>query len=78
MVECELLQTCRFFNDKMGETPKTADLMKNRFCLGDKSECARYVVFQVLGREKVPIDMFPNEGERATAVIAGSRILATD
>ncbi len=73
MANCELIATCIFFNDKMADLPSAADFLKKKFCVGDNSECGRYVVFKALGREKVPKDLFPNDIERAKALIsAGS------
>jgi len=70
MANCELLETCLFFNDKMGNMPAVANLYKQRYCQGDKLVCARYMVFSKLGRPSVPPDLFPNEGERARAILA--------
>ena len=70
MAECELLSTCIFFNDKMAHMPATAELMKKHLCRGTKLECARYMVYQQLGRPKVPPDLFPNDVERAKLIIS--------
>ena len=45
MADCEKLQTCLFFTDKMGTLLNTANLMKQMYCYGDKMQCARYQVF---------------------------------
>jgi len=70
MAECELLGGCVFFGDKMVEMPATAELMKNHFCRGNKLKCARYMVYQELGTPKVPLDLYPNEVERAKFIIS--------
>lgn len=70
MANCALTETCIFFNDKMADMPSMADMYKNRYCRIDHTSCARYRVFEVLGREKVPTDLYPNDGERATALIS--------
>ncbi|MBN1161991.1 MAG: hypothetical protein JXA17_08595 [Dehalococcoidales bacterium] len=70
MAECELLKGCIFFNDKMKVSDALGEMYKRRFCLKDNSQCARYMVYKALGREKVPIDLFPNMFERAKKVIA--------
>ena len=70
MVECELLGSCIFFNDKMAEMPATAEMMKNRLCRGNKLACARYMVYQQLGRSEVPLDLYPNDVERAKLIIS--------
>ena len=69
MAQCELLAGCSFFHDKMAKVPKTAELMKNRLCRGNKRECARYMVCKALGRDKVPPDLFPNQTDRANTII---------
>lgn len=70
MVECECLPRCPFFNSKMAEMPVTAERMKKRYCLTDNSDCARHMVLKALGREKVPIDLFPHNTDRARQLIA--------
>ncbi|MCB9134642.1 MAG: hypothetical protein H6636_04395 [Anaerolineales bacterium] len=68
MNECECLKTCLFFNDKMADVPATAKMMKNRYCLGDKKSCARYMVKS--SSKRVPDDLYPNMADRAKALIA--------
>jgi hypothetical protein len=70
MAQCELLPTCLFFNDKMQNMPAVAGLYKQRYCQGDKMQCARYLVFSQLGRPAVPADLFPNEADRARQILA--------
>ncbi len=68
-MDCELLPTCAFFNDRMANTPATAGIFKQGYCRGEFSTCARFMVFKAIGREKVPIDLFPNQQERARTLI---------
>ncbi|MFX1374343.1 MAG: hypothetical protein ACFFA0_00885 [Promethearchaeota archaeon] len=49
--------------------PKTADLFKQKYCKTNYITCARYIVAQSLGKEKVPKDLFPNQVERAKNLI---------
>jgi hypothetical protein len=70
MADCELLSKCIFFHDKMANMPATAASFKRKYCQGDNSNCARYMVFKALGREQVPADLFPNQEDRAKEVIA--------
>lgn len=58
-----------FFNDRMQGLEAVKDSMKKRYCLGDNSKCARYMIFKSLGKEKVPADLVPNQVERAAAII---------
>lgn len=68
MANCECLETCPFFNDRMAEKPAMAQVYKNKYCLGDKTNCARYYVRGKLGKDKVPIDLYPNQMDKAKLV----------
>jgi hypothetical protein len=71
MADCEHMGTCSpFFDDKMNAMPAMADLYKARYCLNDCTACARFAVFQVAGGANVPIDLFPNDLERVSALLA--------
>ncbi len=70
-MDCELLPTCIFFNDRMVNMPSTAAIFKQRYCKGDHPACARHMVFKALGREKVPPDLFPNQPERVRDLVNG-------
>jgi hypothetical protein len=70
MADCKLLSDCIFFNDKMANKPGTAEIFKKKYCKGDNSSCARFMVFEALGRPKVPKDLFPNQAGRAGEIIA--------
>jgi hypothetical protein len=69
MNQCECLGGCPFFHDKMENMPAMADIFKNRYCLGENLSCARHRVFEALGREHVPSDMFPNDSEYADSLL---------
>ncbi len=69
-MDCQLLATCAFFNDRMADMPSTAERFKQIYCRGDFDSCARYTIVKAIGREKVPADLFPNQQDRAKAIIA--------
>jgi hypothetical protein len=71
MSECELLEKCPFFNDKMAKMPFAANSLKQIYCKSNYSICARYMIAKSYGREYVPIDLFPNHERRAEEIIAG-------
>lgn len=72
MADCECISTCPFFNGKMASNmPSVVDNMKARYCKGDSSGCARYMVFKAVGRGSVPTDLVPNQAARAQQIIAG-------
>ncbi len=63
MAECERLEKCPFFHDRMSGMKSVVNLMKEQFCLGDKTKCARYLVSNA--GLPVPADLFPADYERA-------------
>lgn len=69
MADCELIQGCIFFNNKMQNMPATAELLKNKYCKGAFTSCARHMVFKAMGRPKVPQDLFPQHTEKAEEII---------
>ena len=69
MADCELIEKCIFFNDRMGIMPATAEVYKKMFCRQNNATCARYMIYTALGRENVPPDLFPNEQQRAVTII---------
>ena len=71
MAECECLNGCPFFNDKMKDTNGLGVLFKKKYCRGDNSECARYMIFKKLGKPSVPVDLYPNMHERAKKILIG-------
>jgi len=70
MADCELLNGCLFFNDKMPEDSGMGAIYKKKYCNGDNSNCARYLVAQKLGKENVPANLYPNMTEKAFQIIA--------
>lgn len=70
MAECVCLPKCPFFNDKMKDMPAMIEVYKDKYCRSDNSRCARFMVFKALGREKVPLDLYPNQVEMAQKIIA--------
>ncbi|NQT27007.1 hypothetical protein HQ585_16750 [candidate division KSB1 bacterium] len=69
MAHCSLLEACPFFNDAMKSIPGFEESHKAVYCKGEFIECARYRVFSALGKEKVPIDLFPVQLIRAKRII---------
>jgi len=71
MADCECLAGCPFFNDRMKIDTGIGASYKNKYCLGDNSQCARYMVFKKMGKPSVPVDLFPNMVDRANKILAG-------
>ncbi|MCC4771497.1 hypothetical protein FXV91_15395 [Methanosarcina sp. DH2] len=66
---CESLNTCLFYNDKMPIESALGRIHKKKYCEGDKNLCARYKVASSIGKENVPIDLFPIMMEEANQII---------
>lgn len=60
------MDNCPFFKDEMPGARFFTNLMKEQFCQGDKSRCARYLVSEA--GLPVPNDLFPAEYERAVKI----------
>jgi hypothetical protein len=69
MAQCECLPACPFFHDKIVSPDGLGAMYKQRYCLGDKSQCARYMVFTKLGKGNVPRDLFPNQVDKARKLV---------
>lgn len=72
MADCECLATCIFFNDKMADMPSMANIIKQRYCRGSSTHCARHMVFRNLGSAAVPADLYPSQVERAEELLAAA------
>lgn len=69
MADCERLERCPFFHDRMDNMPGMAGMYKRRYCQGSNRDCARHIVMRELGKSDVPEDLFPNEVDRAEALV---------
>ena len=67
MATCERLEKCPFFSGKMEAMPAVSDLIKQSFCLGDKTQCARYQVASA--GIQAPADLFPCDQLRARHIL---------
>ena len=69
MATCDQIETCRFFQEAMNTMPTIAEMMKKKYCNGDFDSCARKVVFLTLGKGHAPVDLAPNDIQRANRII---------
>ena len=69
-MDCDCIAICPFFNDRMSEMPTMAEMMKRHYCKGDFSSCARHMVKEKCGKERVPSDLIPNQRDRAQQILA--------
>jgi len=70
MNECELMETCPFFQGKLAEKPVEIEELKEKYCRSNNLNCARYMIVQAAGRDKIPEDLYPDEKIVAYQVIA--------
>lgn len=72
MAECELINECPFFNDKIAGDEEKITLMKDKYCRKNNLNCARYMIATAVGREAVPLDLTPDEKTKAYEIISES------
>ena len=70
MAKCEKLEKCPFYNDKMKMDSGLGAMYKKKYCEGDKSICARYIVATQLGAEYVTTNLYPNMNDVANKLLA--------
>jgi hypothetical protein len=71
MADCECITGCGFFKDQMDRVPTVANILKQKYCYGDNSQCARYIIFCALGKDNVPRDLQPNMISRVKMILNG-------
>ncbi len=69
-MSCISLKGCPFFNDRMPIDSGLGLMYKNKYCLDDFKECARYKVCVALGKENVPDNLYPNMLNAAEKLIS--------
>ncbi|MBI4845393.1 MAG: hypothetical protein HY810_02820 [Candidatus Omnitrophica bacterium] len=69
MRECELLEKCLFFNGIVSSDSGIGVHFKKTYCRGYNSVCARFVVAKTLGRDKVPLNLYPDMLVHALRII---------
>lgn len=70
MQECELIGSCPFYNDQLKGDKNQIEAMKEKYCKLNNLNCARYMIFIALGREKIPEELFPHQKDRAYLLIS--------
>ncbi len=69
-MECDRLKTCPFFSDRMANMPNVSEALKRIYCVGDKTQCARYQLASA--GVPVPPDLFPQDTDRARDLLRHS------
>ena len=69
MARCDVTENCIFFYDLMAEMPLSANIYKKIYCAENSQNCARYIVRQSLGKDGVPLDLFPHQKNRIDEIL---------
>ena len=69
MAMCENFEKCPFYQGKMSIESGIGALYKKNYCEGDKTTCARYMVATTVGKEFVPLSLYPNMLDKAKKII---------
>ena len=70
MATCEKLEKCPFYQGKMDINSGLGRMYKDKYCEGDKTICARYIVATQLGPEFVNEKLYPNMDAMAKKILA--------
>lgn len=67
---CDKSALCPFFKKAMPNQPANTDELIKKYCEGNSLNCARAMVYDALGNDKVPADLLPEDKAAAYGVIA--------
>lgn len=70
MATCEKLAKCPFYQGKMDINSGLGSMYRKKYCEGDKTICARYIVATELGPEFVTDKLYPNMNSAADKLLA--------
>lgn len=70
MATCEKLSKCPFYQGKMDINSGLGSIYKTKYCEGDKTNCARYIISTQLGPEFVTNNIYPNMNDLANKLLA--------
>ncbi|MBE5937895.1 MAG: hypothetical protein E7265_07685 [Lachnospiraceae bacterium] len=69
MATCEKLSKCPFYQGSMDINSGLGAMYKQKYCEGDKSICARYIIATQLGPEYVTDKIYPNMNDLANSLL---------
>ncbi len=55
-MDCERVESCNFFNNKMIDQSAIAELYMQHYCWGDNSKCARHYMFNYIEKRNSKLD----------------------
>ena len=75
MATCEKLPKCPFYQGKMSVDSGIGSMYKKKYCEGDKTICARYMIATKLGAQYVTESIYPNMTDLAKKMIEQNKNL---
>lgn len=69
MSDCERMELCRYFKEQIKDFGAMQEMWKRKFCRGDKTRCARYMVLKALGVDHIPPYLVPTQVDKAKEII---------
>lgn len=72
-MDCEMLQYCPFYHDKMPMDHGIGSIYKKKYCRGSQEICARYQVLQAVGPSYVSSALYPNMLDMAKKIIEDAK-----
>lgn len=70
MAKCEIWEGCVFRNNRMPCDASLAAIYKRHYCSGDYTNCARYMIYKTAGKDFLPVNLYPNQQDRAREIVA--------
>lgn len=70
MEMCEYLESCPFYLGTMSRRSDNIESLKQEYCRKSPLRCARHMIIEALGEERVPEELFPDEKMTAYGLIA--------
>ena len=73
MATCEKLPKCPFYQGQMKMDSGLGGMYKKKYCEGDKTLCARYMIVSTVGPQFVNNTIYPNMVDLAKDIIAKNK-----
>jgi len=68
-MSCEYFEICAFIQFKTKSDPVTASVIVQSYCKSDKCSCARFCLFRIVAKDRVPDHIWPSDEAEAMEVI---------
>jgi len=64
MATCEYRTSCVFLNKMVVDSAHTTDDLRDKYCNGEFSKCARLIIYKYCGDDYVPDNLSPDSLNR--------------